>query len=262
MSEKSYIFLPDIHYGFERVQGKKVALHNPRILDAVGLFIGDFKPDYIIYGGDALDCGPVSHHNRKRNFSIEGLRLIEDAEGLKTLLRDYRLAAFKKDEGEAHEVYIEGNHEDWLNDLVEDYPGLAGAFDLHRLLFGSKEPTIIPQGGVYKLGKLHFLHGDQVRSSLYPSRWAVDAYEKSVRFGHFHTYQTFTKVSALDASDARTGVAVPCLCNRGPGYGKGAPNRWLNGFNYGYVESNGTYFDMTPIITNNKFVAEGVEYAG
>lgn len=260
MAEVSYVFLPDIHYGFERVQGKKVPLHNPRILDAVGLFLQDFQPDYIIYGGDALDCGPVSHHNRKRNFSIEGLRLVEDAAGLADIMRRYRIAAYDKDRGDTTEVFLEGNHEDWLNDLVEDYPGLAGAFDLKKLL--SPWMTVIPQGEVFKLGKLHFLHGDQVRSSLYPSRWAVDAYEKSVRFGHFHTYQTFTKVSALDAADARTGVAVPCLCNRGPGYGKGAPNRWLNGFNYGYVESGGTYFDMTPIITNNKFVAEGVEYSG
>jgi hypothetical protein len=260
MAEKSYVFLTDIHYGFERRNGKKVPLHNPRILDAVGVFLEDFKPDYIIYGGDSLDCGPVSHHNRRKNFSIEGLRLMDDAEGLKDYMRHFRYAAFDKDRGEAKEIYIKGNHEAWLDDLVEDYPGLGGAFDLNKLL--SPWMEIVPQGEVYKLGKLHFLHGDQVRSSLYPSRWAVDAYEKSVRFGHFHTFQTFTKVSALDATDARTGVAVPCLCNRGPGYGKGAPNRWLNGFNYGYVESGGTYFDMTPIITNNKFVAEGVEYAG
>jgi hypothetical protein len=261
MADKSYVFLPDIHYGFERVNGKKVPLHNQRILDAVGIFLDDFKPDYLIYGGDTLDCGPVSHHNRGKNFSIEGLRLLSDADGLSTVMRQFRLAAFDKDRGETHVVYIKGNHEAWLDDLVEDYPGLAGSLDIPRLL-NNLHMEMIPQGGVYKLGKLHFLHGDQVRSSLYPSRWAVDAYEKSVRFGHFHTYQTFTKVSALDATDARTGVAVPCLCNRGPGYGKGAPNRWLNGFNYGYVESGGTYFDMTPIITNSKFVAEGVEYAG
>jgi hypothetical protein len=260
MAEKSYVFLTDIHYGFERKQGKKVPLHNPRILDAVGLFLEDFKPDVIIYGGDTLDCGPISHHNRRQNFSIEGLRLLSDADGLSAVMRQYRMAAFDKDRGEAEEVYIEGNHEDWLNDLVEDYPGLAGNLALPRLL-NNLHMEVVPQGGVFKLGKLYFLHGDQIRSSLYPARWAVDAFGKSVRFGHFHTYQSFTKVSALDG-DCRTGVAVPCLCTRGPGYGKGAPNRSINGFNYGYVESTGNYFDMTPIITNNKFVADGVEYAG
>lgn len=256
----SYVALFDIHYGFERKQGKKVPLHNPRLLDAVGLFLEDFKPDVIIYGGDTLDCGPISHHNRKRNFSIEGLRLMEDADGLASVLRDFRRAA-SNETGSPDEILIEGNHEDWLNDLVEDYPGLAGAFDLRNLLFQSKEPTIVPQGEVFKLGKLCFLHGDQIRSSLFPARWAVDAYGKSVRFGHFHTYQSFTKVSALDG-DCRTGVAVPCLCVRGPGYGKGAPNRSINGFNYGWVERGGNFFDMTPIATNNKFVAEGVEYSG
>jgi hypothetical protein len=256
MAEKSYVALFDIHYGWERKAGKKVPLHNPRILDAVGLFIEDFKPDVIIYGGDTIDCGAISHHNRKRNFSIEGLRLADDAQGASTVLRDYRLAA-----GNPLEVVIEGNHEDWLNDLIEDYPGLAGMFGLRDLLKLSDDAVIVPQGEVFRFGKLVFLHGDQIRSSLYPARWAVDAYGKSVRFGHFHTYQTFTKVSALDG-DCRTGVAVPCLCTRGPGYGKGAPNRSINGFNYGYLEGAGNYYDITPIITNHKFVAEGVEYSG
>jgi hypothetical protein len=255
MAEKSYVALFDIHYGFERKQGKKVPLHNPRILDAVGLFIEDFKPDYIIYGGDALDCGPISHHNRGRNFSIEGLRLLEDAVGLASYMHMYAACA-----EQPKEIYIEGNHEDWLNDLIEDYPGLAGTLDLKKLLV-NETLQIVPQGEVFQLGKLVFLHGDQIRSSLYPSRWAVDAYQKSVRFGHFHTYQTFTKVSALDG-DCRTGVAVPCLCTRAPGYAKGAPNRSINGFNYGYIETSGNYYDVTPIITNHKFVAEGVEYAG
>src|SRR5688572_20257218 len=125
MAEKSYVALFDIHYGFERKQGKKVPLHNPRILDAVGLFIEDFKPDYLIYGGDQIDCGPVSHHNRGRNFSIEGLRLAEDADGLRAIMRDYRIAAVSATKI-PEEVVIEGNHEDWLNDLVEDYPGLSG----------------------------------------------------------------------------------------------------------------------------------------
>jgi hypothetical protein len=244
MAEKSYVFLTDIHYGFERKQGKKIPLHNPRILDAVGLFLEDFKPDVIIYGGDTLDCGPISHHNRKRNFSIEGLRLIDDAEGLAQVMRQYRNA----------------DHEDWLNDLIEDYPGLSGTFELTKLL-AAPWAEMIYQGEVYKLGKLHFLHGDNVRSSLYPARWAVDAYEKSVRFGHFHTFQVHTKISALDG-DCRTGIAVPCLCTRAPGYAKGSPNRSINGFNYGFVEHSGNYYDITPVATNNKFVAEGVEYAG
>jgi hypothetical protein len=87
-------------------------------------------------------------------------------------------------------------------------------------------------------------------------------YESSVRFGHFHTFQAFTKTAALDASQCKTGMAVPCLCSRIASYGKGAPNKWLTGFNVGYLFPDGTFTDTVIIMINNRFAWNGKVYGG
>ena len=55
---------------------------------------------------------------------------------------------------------------------------------------------------------------------------------------------------------------VPCLCTKGPKYGEGSPNRWVQGFNYGYLGSDGSYSDYIALIVNGRAIVEGKEYRG
>jgi len=159
-------------------------------------------------------------------------------------------------------VYHTGNHEAWLGQLTDEIPGLDGLLDLKNLLTLSNKWGVIPQGGITRLGKLHFLHGDQISGGANPAKWAVETYEKSVRFGHFHTYAAHTKIAAL-TDTGHTSIAVPCLCKRDPNYGGGSPNRWVNGFLYGYVdEKTGHYTDSVVTMVNGRFVANGKRYGG
>jgi hypothetical protein len=251
---KTYVALYDLHYGFERRSGHKVPLHDPKAIAATLQFIKDFKPSTVIIGGDGLDCGPISHHNHGKPGRIEGLKLITDAALFRSEVLD------KLEDSSATEfVYIIGNHEAWIEDLVEEEPGLEGTIDLKSLL-KLKEWKIIPQGGYFNLGKLTFIHGDQFKGGDHVAKAAVLAYERNVRLGHFHTFQVYTKNSAVDIDMGRTGVVVPCLCRKDPKYGNSQPNRWVQGFNYGYVFPGGSFNDYVPIIVNGKFVAEGKVY--
>jgi hypothetical protein len=254
---KKFIFATDLHYGYERKNGHKVALHDPKALNVLLKFAADFKPDVFIYGGDILDCGCISHHNHGKPGATEGLKLIQDG-------RECRKAAIEPIEKllpNAEKVYIIGNHEDWLTDLTDQIPTLEGLVDLDAVLKLDKW-KIIPQGGSYNLGKLTFVHGDQLKGGESVAKNAVIAYERSVRFGHVHTFSSYTKTSALDYKYGKTGIAVPCLCSRTPKYGEGAPNRWMQGFNFGYVNSDGTFSDYVPIITNGQFIHGGKLYKG
>ena len=152
-------------------------------------------------------------------------------------------------------------HEAWLDDLVEDQPGLTGAVGLERML-DLKDWTVVPQGDYFELGKLTFLHGDQIKGGEHVAKVGVIAAERNIRFGHWHTYQVYTKASFCDTTIGRTGVAVPCLCRKNPAYGESAPNKWVQGFNYGYVFDNGNFTDYVPIIAGGQFVAEGKIYRG
>jgi len=255
---KKFVALYDVHYGYERDSYRhKKPMHDERAMNVALQFVSDFKPDHIVLGGDILDCGAISHHNRKKPGQVDGLRVLEDARELQSKF----IKELEKQEN-AKKSYITGNHEDWLNDLVDEMPGLEGLVDLRTVLQLDKDWDLKPQGGHVNLGKLTFIHGDQLRGGEYAAKAAVVAYERSIRFGHFHTYQVYTKTSALDIKQGRTGVIVPCLCSKDPKYGEGAPNRWVQGLNYGYIHHDGSYSDYVAIIVNGKTVINGKVYRG
>src|SRR5262249_9222411 len=113
----------DSHFGFERVGGVKKPIHNNKAISAMMNFVSDFKPDIFVHGGDGLDCGAVSHWNRGKRKSVEGLRLVEDAREMRGALLDPLEEVLPE---KAQKVYHIGNHEKWLEDILEEYPGLEG----------------------------------------------------------------------------------------------------------------------------------------
>lgn len=256
---KRFIYAADLHFGWERKNGHKVPLHDIRALNAMLAFAKDFKPDVFIWGGDALDCGVISHHNHGKPGATEGMKLIEDAkEGRKAFIEPVEKLMGAK----GRLVYIIGNHESWLTDLTDKIPALEGLLDVRSVLGLSPRWKIVPQGEAYSLGKLTFIHGDQLSGGEYVAKAAVIAYERSVRFGHFHTMQVYTKSSVLDYKNAKTGIAVPCLCGKNPLYTESAPNRWLQGFLYGYVDDNGNFSDTVVVILDGRCIVGGKVYKG
>jgi hypothetical protein len=253
---EKFIALWDLHWGYERRNKHKLPLHDVRAMNVALDFARDFKPDHVILGGDILDAGCVSHHNHGKPGATEGLKLLEDVKGLKDNfikpLEDLRADTY---------TYIEGNHEAWLKDLEEMIPALEGMFDLDRLLDLQSNWKVVPQGEFHKLGKCVFVHGDQIRGGIHSAKWAVEAYQANIFFGHFHTHQAHTRVSAIELN-GHTGTAVPCLCKKGPGYGGGSPNRWMQGFLHGYIQRDGSFNSYVTIIIDGKAVINGKEYRG
>lgn len=204
-----------------------------------------------------LDCGVISHHNHGKPGATEGLKLIADAkEG-----RDLFILPVEEIVGKGELVYLIGNHEDWLTDLTDKIPALEGLVDLESLL-KLKRWKVVPQGGSFSLGKLTFIHGDTLKGGDQVAKNAVISYERNVRFGHHHTFQTYSKNSALDYKNGKTGVSVPCLCSKTPKYGEGAPNRWMQGFLFGYVREGGFFSDYVVTIVDGTFVVNGKTYKG
>lgn len=251
---RKFIFSTDLHYGYERRNGHKSPLHDLKAWQTVVKFAADFKPDVWILGGDMLDCGAISHHTKHKPGQTEGLRLVNDAaEGRAVFIAPVERLAKER-------VYFIGNHEHWLDDLRDEMPALEGLVDV-RTLLGLQGWQVVPQGDAYHLGKLTFIHGDTLSGGEHVAKSAVIHYERSMRFGHFHTYQTYTKTSPLHYKHAKTGMAVPCLCGKMPSYGKGRPNRWVQGFCYGWVHDNGHFNDHVVIILDGKATINGKVYA-
>jgi hypothetical protein len=252
-----FVALYDTHYGYERRSGHKVALHDERALNVALKFMEDFKPHHTILGGDILDCGCISHHNHGKPGAVEGFKLLSDAnECIEKIIKPVESLT------KGSLTYIIGNHEDWLTDLAMQIPALEGMVDVRSVLQLGKKWKVIEQGESHKLGKLVFIHGDQIKGGEHSAKWAAVAYEANVRFGHHHTFQIYTKTSAVTAN-GHTGIAVPCLCRKNPNYGGGSPNRWMQGFLWGYIDGpDKTFNDYVSVIVNGTATINGKTYTG
>ena len=257
MSLKRFVFATDLHFGFERRSGHKVPLHDIKALNSMLAFVQDFKPDTFIWGGDLIDAGCISHHNHGKPGITEGLKLIEDV----TQCRKVAIEPIEKMLPNAKKVLIKGNHERFLADLSEKFPALEGMIEAEHLL-KLDGWQIIEHGGAFNLGKLTFIHGDQLSGGENVAKNAVISYERNIRFGHFHSYQAYSKTSVVSYKNAKTGILVPCLCHKQPSYGRGAPNRWMQGFNYGYILEGGNFSDSIVVVLDGKCVVNGKLYKG
>jgi hypothetical protein len=256
---KTYLFTPDKHIGWERKNGRLEPLHDKKALSAMLKFASDFKPDIWIEGGDNLDCGPVSHWLQNKKVSLKDLDLAKDIKEYQSLVLEPVNEIM--DRPNTQKYWMAGNHEEWLTAIGELNPGISEMLKPTSLL-PLDGWTYVDQGHYVKLGKLHFVHGDNITGVSNVANSALNLYGHSVRFGHFHTFQAATKYSLFDSKEVKTSVAVPGLCRRNPNYMKNRPNQWMLGFNYGYLHDDGTFHDYTPIIINGKFTAEGRTYAG
>ncbi len=252
------LFFVDSHWGHEIKCGKKRPLHDPKAHHVLLKIASDWKPQVIIMGGDGLDCGAASHWNANKPRLTEGLRLEKDA-------ADYHGEVLQPLEGlgAKQKHYILGNHEDWVEQFVDSNPAIEGLVSVDDMLgLTSNGWDVHPQGSVINEGKLYFMHGDTVRSSTYPARYAVDTYGRSICFGHFHSPQSHTRVSALDTADKHTGRSVGCLCRKDPGYGRGSPNRWAQGFLL-FERADDGYFQVHEIaVTEGQAIWSGRRYRG
>jgi metallophosphoesterase superfamily enzyme len=255
---EKFVALFDMHWGYERDGSRhKVPLHDEKAINVAMEFIEDFKPDHVVLGGDALDCGSISHHRRGQAGNLEGLRLLAEAKELRAAV----ISPLEK-QVKGRLIYHIGNHEDWLADLVVEWPTLEGIVDVRALLKLNDRWEVIEQGKASKLGKLTFIHGDTVKGGQNPALWAVTAYERNVRFGHFHTLQMATKTTPVDAN-GHTGIAVPCLSKKSHKYGQGTPNKWMQGFLWGYINGpDGSFNDYITVIVNGKAMINGKVYRG
>lgn len=252
-----FVGLWDLHYGYERKGGHKVPCHDQRALNVALEFMEDFKPHHTILGGDMLDCKSVSHHTKGKPGQVEGLRLLGDAQELRSSLITPVEQLTKE-----RLVYHYGNHEKWLLDLVDEVPALEGVIEPENLLKLGKRWEVVEVGGVSRLGKLTFVHGDTIKGGQNPALVGVTNYERNLRFGHYHTFAVATKTTPVDAN-GHTGIAVPCLCRNGQRYGGGAPNKWVQGFLWGYVGcDDSTFNDYVTVIVNGRATINGRQYKG
>lgn len=257
---RRFMNVGDLHYGWEYQAGRVVPMHNMAAIQAMIAFAIDFQPHVFRIMGDGLNCGPVSHWNKSKKLSQEGSRMVAEYKGFAHDVLDpldmILPAACEK-------VYLEGNHEDWVNQALESDPEYKGLVEIPiNLKLAERGWKWLPLGTVVRQGKWYGIHGHELTGGKHAVENAVKDYERSLRVWHNHTFGACTKSSAVDLSDIKTGMSIPGLCDRSPNYGKKGPNRWMHGFNFGYSWGNGYFTDFVMPITDKGFVWNGKHYGG
>jgi hypothetical protein len=226
-------------------------------LDTVWEFAEDFKPTEVILGGDMHDFTAVCHWIADQSRNLDGGIIKENYAELHDVILDPLQVAV----GKVKKVYLLGNHEDWLVQAAGINPNGRGYWEIDKNIDLRKYNMILQEVNTpYKASDhLYYMHGIYVNK--YHAEKTVGAFHRSILYGHTHDVQEYTHVSPLDVEHYYKAASCGCLCSRNPQYLRNKPNRWVNGFNYVYMDSKTGYFnDFQVYIVKNKFWANGRFY--
>jgi len=229
---------------------------NKPAIKAVELLFSDFKPDYLIWGGDLGNWASFCHWEEgwaSPNQTCDDFESVD-----KIITRHIGICG-----NECKYVWLQGNHDLW----VDNYCKLAvnekhlKEYDLKKRLFlKDRKIKFIPINKTFNIGKLKFIHG--LYCNEHHAKKTLLAYNSNVIYGHIHTEQSYTYVSPVDDTQVRVGRSRPCLCNLNPDYLKNRPNAWTHGFSAWYVREDGTFNEYCVNITKGIFTFNGKTYDG
>lgn len=254
MARNLWVVIFDVHYPFYHrptwEAAKDFIQKNPKLIAG------------FVLAGD-------QHHNEEISHWSNGKPLLRppgsykrNTEGFGVLLNDMEALLPR----EAEKVWIEGNHEDWVQQLIERQPELQGTME-RPLLYNLAERgwKVLALGEGKKLGKLLVVHGEGLsgignQASVYHSKRAVESFCTSVLYGHFHSAQSYTKVLPHSAKDKWIAYSSPACCTLNPSYLKNRPNAWVSGFTIVELHDppkSNSNFNVYPVIVSDGTFAFG-----
>ncbi|MHA2012735.1 MAG: metallophosphoesterase [Candidatus Helarchaeota archaeon] len=240
------LFIPDVHIPHENKPACKAVLK----------LMKDVTFDKFLIMGDFLDYGAISHWNKNKHRTLEMKRLKDDYISGNVLLDEFDKYLPQK----CDKYFLKGNHEVWIDDLLEEIPALEGMVEPETQLFlKDRNYKIYEYNQLAKIGRLYATHG--IYAGVNPIKKHLDELKVNIIFVHTHTLGM--RLSSSPAREiAFSGYNAGCLCDLGPDYMKNRPNSWTHGFAIGYFYPNG-FFDIQLIrIVNGKFILNNKIYDG
>ena len=243
----SYLVVADLH----------IPEHNMIPIKSIFYLMDDVKFDGFINLGDYVDLGCISHWNKTRKLTSEGMKLKEDYIIGNALLDEFD----KRLPKDCDKRFLYGNHEDWYYQFIENVPMLEG-------LLAPKDALHLEERGyqisdqyndIIQIGKLSFTHG--IYTGLHYVKKHIDECKTNIMFAHLHSGRLRFESSPAKQL-AIAGYALGCLCDMSPDYMKNKPNKWTHGFAIVHFFPNGDFDVDLKRIVRGKFVYNGKLYDG
>ena len=211
-------------------------------------FVRDFKPYRVLLNGDILHLSCISHWNKNKARLVEGRRLKADYKLLQGYIDQIHPSCNEL-------VYILGNHEDWIEQCIDETPAYQGFIEIQNNIHGVDK--WIASNGVFELGHLHVTHGFFV--GKYACSKHIQKFHDNVLFGHTHaiSLQADNIYGVRPIASWNNG----CLCSTNPDYMKGKEPQWQHGFSVVWHNKNTKEFHVEQVwIINDKIIYGGKLY--
>lgn len=236
------VVLSDMHFPY----------HDQRALHEVERFVGELKPDLLLYPGDVMDFYSISTFDKNPNRQ-ETLQTELTMAG-NMFSRHHKLTP------NTRMIFELGNHEDRLRRFLwSKAPELSSleclaVEGLFRLQDSGVE--MVPYAeGVMLNGNFLVTHGEIIRAhSGYTAKGMSDKYGGSGIHGHSHRLGSYYRRDRFGVSGWWEGG---CLCNLEPDYIT-HPN-WQQGFSVVTFRRGRFWVEQVPII-HNRFIYGGRVY--
>lgn len=232
-----YLVLSDVHIPSHDETTIRCAVDEARRQGVVG----------VILNGDILDCHELSRFDKDPQVTryVEEIKLGQ--EFIVYLRERFRKANF---------YYKLGNHEARIQPYIWNRaPAFEGldCLSIGSLLEAKKHGVeIIDDKRIIRLGKLHVLHGHEMRGGggVQPARWLYLKARSVALCGHFHKSSEHHSRNVADKHEAAWSLG--CACGLKPAY---MPvNDWNHGFAIVEVDRDGGFVVQNKRILNGKVV--------
>lgn len=235
---------PDTHLKFVDPKAIKVFMK-------FGIY---YEPHVHIILGDFLDAEGISHWP---SSDLEPRRFIPEVKEGRAFLA-YCRSVFKN---VIARFFIEGNHEDWLNQaMAAKLPELFDGLDelglmpnIEALLdFKNLGYELIKLNEFLRIGSANFSHGTLLGPNH--SKKHLDAYKQHFFYGHAHDDDDATTTSLNGTMES---ASFCCLCRLDAKFLKGKINNWTHGFGTIEFTPDGEFTRVTHKIKNGRMSYNG-----
>lgn len=251
----SAVVLPDIH----------TPLHDEAAVTCALKAISVVKPRRVICLGDIGEFEHAGHWQwkKKRRPPLEyQLPLVDEDINDVNIMLD-RIDAACDDAGVKQKDFMQGNHDEWLDRLVEENPYLELTSHQHGPGYGFADATRIRERGwdyhvlndLLKIGHLYFYHGYALAGQHHAMNHLIKM-GVNIVYADKHDVQ---QASITHVGGQKSAWCIGCLkrldrdANK---FMKGGPHRWAHAF--AVVEWFGEDFTVTVCrIINGKVVVHG-----
>lgn len=247
---KLHVILADIHY----------PEHDDAAFRAVLTFLKKNRKQIasVTLLGDAMDCGNISRHAEGKPRLKKRGGWKEDLDGFAEDILDRIDECLSPG---TKKVYLSGNHEQWIQDLLDKQPELEGLLEIPELLkLKEKGWEWKDVGGHIERAGFILLHGDQIGSGIHVAKKAGDLVNGNVIMGHVHRLSMFSRAALVTETKKHLAATLPCLCTIAPKYAKGQPNAFVVGFGVLEEFAINRANLYTPVVMGGVFSYGGVIY--